>query len=235
MSPQHWELRWEWVADRLRACYLSSGRRPVATAGETRVGSGEQQAGRQVVSRKPEVNLRLSWPEADWSQTGMWPTDFLGDPLSPSGMLLSFGTSLLYNLCLTGLASRKRCAPAVPGGSRFGTDAHSLHCWPMYSRLLLICRFSFVSPLLFFYCLHSRNKKLFISFPVFYFLFFFIFGWTTGQSIAIQNWESKGNPKFNFIKPDLTIVTALVPKVVFPWNVKQRSKKKKKSSAAFQL
>lgn len=101
--------RWEWAADRLHACYASSGHRPVATAGETRVGSGEQKAGRQVVSRKPEVNPRLSWPEADWSQTGMWPTDFLGDPLSPSGMLLSFGTSLLCNLCLTGLASRERC------------------------------------------------------------------------------------------------------------------------------
>lgn len=61
----------------------------------------------QVVSRKPEVNLRLSGPEADWSQTGMCLTDFLRDPLSPSGMLLSFGTSLFYNLCLTRLAPLK--------------------------------------------------------------------------------------------------------------------------------
>lgn len=58
----------------------------------------------QVVSRKAEVNLRLSGPAADWSQTGMWLTDFLRDPLGPSGMLLSFGTSLFYNLCLTRLA-----------------------------------------------------------------------------------------------------------------------------------
>lgn len=49
----------------------------------------------QVVSRKAEVNLRLSGPEADWSQTGMWLTDFLRDPLGPSGMLLSFGTSFI--------------------------------------------------------------------------------------------------------------------------------------------
>lgn len=62
---------------------------------------------RQVASRKPGVNPRLSQPGADWSQTGMCLTDFLRDPLSPSGMLLSFGTLFFHNLYLTRLTQLK--------------------------------------------------------------------------------------------------------------------------------
>lgn len=54
--------------------------------------------GQQVVSTKTEVNFRLWWPEADWSQTGIWLTDFLRDPLGPSGMLEAI-RSLYIHTC----------------------------------------------------------------------------------------------------------------------------------------
>lgn len=66
MSSQRRELRWEWMAGNLHACYVSAdvGRSRPQEKLESAAASGRQ-AGRQVVSRKPEVNLRLSWPEAD--------------------------------------------------------------------------------------------------------------------------------------------------------------------------
>lgn len=63
MSCQRWELRSEGTPHNLHACYASVdvGRsRP-----QEKLESSGRRAGGQVVSRKPEVNLRLSWPEAD--------------------------------------------------------------------------------------------------------------------------------------------------------------------------